>query len=104
MSISLEPATKIVGGNKAVATAGTQVQLTSAVTPCLWVGITAAPANSGSVTVGDANVDATADAENGLSLAAGDTVVLPVNDVSMIWIDAATSGDEVGFLYGTSYD
>jgi hypothetical protein len=80
------------------------VQLTSTVTPCVWLAITAAPANAGNIVVGDANVDATADAENGISLAAGDTFVLPVNDVSMVWIDATTSGDEVGFLYGTSYD
>lgn len=87
-------------GNKAVATAGTAEALVSASTPCAWVVITAAPANTGNITVGDSNVVAAADAEAGVTLAAGDSLTLPVLDLSIVFIDATVSGDEVGFLYG----
>lgn len=100
MSVYDGPATSLGTFNKAVASAGTQEQITSTSTPIAWVVITAAPGNSGSIAVGGANADATADAELGVSLAAGDSIALPINDLSAVWIDATTSGDEVSGLYG----
>ena len=96
-------ASSIVSGNRVVTTAGTQVQLVLSTTVTSeWVVITAAPANTGRITVGDANVDATADAEAGITLGPGDSVSLPVRNLSSVWIDSTVSGDEVGYLYGTS--
>jgi hypothetical protein len=100
MSIYEGPVTSLVGGNKVVTTAGTQVQLVTTSTPCAWVIISAAPANAENIVVGDANVDATADAEAGISLDAGQNIRLDVNDASMIWLDASASGEEVGYLIG----
>ena len=67
------PATGVTGGNFVVTTAGTQLQLTATPTPCVWVKITAAPANTGGIVVGDADVDGSADAESGITVAKGTT-------------------------------
>lgn len=96
----MTPAARLGSGNKVVTTAGTPVQLTSTVTPIVWVIITAAPANGGKITVGDSSVVATADAERGVTLSAGDSVMLPIIDLSLVYLDTTNSGDEVGYLYG----
>ncbi len=101
MSIYSEPAAKVLAGNRVVTTAGTQVQLVTTPTPCVWVKITAAPANTAGITVGDAtNVDPTADAEAGVTIAKATTETFFVKDASELWIDAVTSGDECGYLIG----
>lgn len=100
MSIFTESAASVVGGNKVVTTAGTQVQLVSTSTPCVWVMITAAPANTGGIVVGDSNVDGTADAEAGISVEKAKTETFYVKDASVLWIDAPNSGDECGYLIG----
>ena len=103
MSIYENPVNSIGAGNTVVTTAGTRVQLTTTATPCSWVVITAAPANAGKITVGGSTVVATADAEVGVTLSAGDSFTVPINDVSKVYIDATNSGDEVGYLYGAAY-
>lgn len=100
MSIFTESAASVVGGNKVVTTADTQVQLVSASTPCVWVKITAAPANTGGIVVGDANVSGAADAETGITVAKGTTETFFVKDASVLWLDAPNSGDECGYLIG----
>ena len=94
------PATGVTGGNFVVTTAGTQLQLTATPTPCVWVKITAAPANTGGIVVGDADVDGTADAESGITVAKGTTETFHVSDASLLWVDAPNSGDEFGYLIG----
>lgn len=94
-------ASAIGNGNKVVAAAGTQEALVASSTPALWVVITAAPANAGNITVGASDVDATGDAEAGLTLdAVQSTPLLPVTDLKDLWVDATDNGDEVGFIYG----
>jgi hypothetical protein len=95
-------ASGVVSGNKVVASAGTQERLVAQPAACSWIVITAAPANAGNITIGASDVDATADAEAGITLDAGQsTPVLPVNNASLLWVDATNSGDEVGYIYGT---
>lgn len=100
MSIYEGSAAAIVSGNFVVDTAGTQEQLTATSTPCVWVKVTAAPANTGGIVVGDSNVDGTADAENGITVAKGTTETFFVRDASLLWVDAPNSGDEFGYLIG----
>lgn len=100
MSIYQESAESVLGGNTVVTSAGTQVQLITTSTPCVWVKVTAAPANTAGIVVGDANVDATADAETGITVAKGATETFYVKDASKLWIDAPNSGDECGYLIG----
>lgn len=100
MSIYNGPATSIVSGNFVVDTAGTQERLTATPTPCVWVKITAAPANTGGIVVGDSNVDGTADAENGITVAKNTTETFYISDASLLWVDAPNSGDEFGYLIG----
>jgi len=100
MSIYAESAAKVVGSNVVVASAGTQVQITATPTPCVWVMVTAAPANTGGIVVGDSSVDGTADAETGVSVAKGTTETFFVKDASELWVDAPTSGDECAVLIG----
>lgn len=100
MSIYNGPASSIESGNFVVDTAGTQERLTADSTPCVWVKVTAAPANTGGIVVGDADVDATADAENGITVAKGETETFHVMDASLLWVDAPNSGDEFGYVIG----
>ena len=100
MSIYAESAAKVVGSNVVVTTAGTQVQITATPTPCVWVKVTAAPANTAGIVVGDSSVDATGDAETGITIAKGTTETFFVKDASELWIDAPTSGDECAVLIG----
>lgn len=81
-------------GTRAVATAGTQVKLSNTSIACYQVMITAAPANSGDIFVGDKDVDNTY-----VALAAGDSHTIDIDDVSKVWIDAATNGEGVDFTY-----
>lgn len=100
MSIYEGPASKIVSGNFVVTTAGTQQRLTATSTPCVWVKITAAPANTAGIVVGDADIDATADAETGITIAKGTTETFHISDANLLWVDAPNSGDEFGYLIG----
>lgn len=101
MSVYEQPAATLEAGNTVVTAAGTPVQLTSTSTPCAWVKITAAPNNGGNITVGDEdNVDATSDAEAGVTLDAGVTETFYVQNANVLWLDTTNSGDEVGYLIG----
>ncbi len=100
MSVYTESAASIVSGNFVVTTAGTQQQLSATSIPCVWVMITAAPANTAGIVVGDANVDGTADAENGITVPKATTETFFVRDASLLWVDAPNSGDEFGYLIG----
>lgn len=94
-------------GQKTVATAGTQLALVAAKTLVENLLITAPAANAGVVYIGDADVSST----TGLVIAAGATVNLAdlvkaegkvFFDLNKIYVDAATNGDKVTFLYLTS--
>lgn len=81
-----------------VTTAGTPVQLTTAVSPCAGVYITAESDNTGVIAVGFTNsVRAALTAQKGTILGARERIFLPVEDASLIWLDASISTDGVSY-------
>ena len=86
-------------GRQTVSSAGTRVQLSSTDTPVKRVVVEAFRINPGIVVVGGQNVVASQSTRQGISLASGDTVTLYVNNLTDIYVDAATSGDGVSFIW-----
>ena len=87
-------------GVTVVTTAGTDVVL-AASTLAKWVAITAQSDNTGFIAVGATGVDATVATGTGVLLAAGDTFILPVDNLADVFIDSTVSGDGVRYTYGT---
>ncbi len=88
------------GGIKAVTTAATRVQLSTTEFACEAVIIQALEANTGHIVVGGGDVVASAASRVGFRLPSGSNptpVVLPVKDLSLIWLDATVSGEGVCF-------
>lgn len=85
-------------GQDTVATTGTAVQLndgTSLTVPSnASLRVKGLSSNGGIVYVGDDTVAA----GNGYELGAGESVVLSVDDVTAVWIDAGTAGDGVSWI------
>lgn len=92
--------TGIGHGVTVVTTAGTDVAL-AASTPAKWVTIQAQSDNTTRVAVGATGVDAVIATGNGISLAAGDSITLPVDNLADVFIDALTNGEGVRYVYGT---
>ena len=91
----------IAHGVKVVTTAGTDVPLVATSTPAKWVDIQAQTDNTGIIAVGAAGVDATVATGTGKSLAAGESLLYPIDDLADIYIDATVNGEGVRFTYGT---
>lgn len=90
-------------GSKATVTAGTRVALTASKTLVRGLRITAKPANTGLIYLGDSAVAAS----NGYLLDAGDTADLAgmaggedaVFDLSKLYIDSSVNAEGVTFAY-----
>lgn len=88
------------GSYKQVTAAGTRVQLTATETQITGVIIQAFEDNTGYVAVGGSDVVAL----NGstrkciIMLAPGASVTVPVRELSLIYIDSTTNGDEVNYF------
>ena len=82
-------------GQKVVTTAGTEVPLVGVSTP-LVVGVTvkALVGNGDKIYVGLDGVDST----NGFELSPGEQIFIPINDLELVFIDAASDGDGVSFI------
>lgn len=91
--------TSINTGRKTVTTAGTAVVLASSTT-CKWVAITAETDNTSIVVVGDSGVIAALATREGTPLSAGDTIVIPIDNLADVYIDSLVNGEGVTFLYG----
>jgi hypothetical protein len=96
-----ETTTAIANGTKNVTTSGTPVQLLSSSTAWTTVVVCAKPTNTGVIAVGASNVVAASANLNAIPLMPGDSISLPINDVSKVYIDATVSGEGVAFLYLT---
>ena len=102
----------IYGGNKTVAAAGTPVPLAPQRTPACWIQIQAKSGNGstiyvvGSGVVDSRNSSSTTDNTGGRDISPGGSIELGNSsgtnfyDLNKIYIDAATGGDGVKFLYG----
>lgn len=86
-------------GRKVVTTAGTRVVL-AASTPCKWVKVTAETDNTGVIVLGLSTVVAALATRRGTPLYAGDTAVMPIDDLANAYIDSTVSTDGVTFVYG----
>lgn len=85
-------------GHTNVTTAGTAVAL-AASTPCSSVTITALSGNTGTIAVGASTVLAAVGAtRRGIPLNAGDSVSIPIANVSTLFIDSTVNGEGVSWL------
>jgi len=90
--------TTLTDGRKVVTTAGTRVALATS-TACKEVVITAETDNTGIVAVGAAaTVIASLATRTGIPLSPGDSIVLQIDNLADIGLDATVSGDGVTFM------
>ncbi|NIR31662.1 MAG: hypothetical protein GWN84_20590 [Gammaproteobacteria bacterium] len=91
----VKPATTPRNGEKLVATAGTAVTLVGASTIVKsGVRIKARKGNTGTVYIGDSNVDST----NGYPLEPGESEFVEIEDLQSIYIDADNNSDGVRYF------
>jgi len=98
-TISRHDLTEIADNRKVVTTAGTRVQLTAAMASIIT--ITAETDNTGNIAVGGSTVVAATGSQRGAILGPGDSITLPVEQISDIYIDSTVSGDGVTYVYFT---
>lgn len=92
----LERPPDVIGdGGATVATAGTAVQLSTTDTPCKKVEIYALATNTGNVFVGGTTVSSA----RGAVLEQARSVVLWIDNLNKIYVDAASSADGVSYVY-----
>jgi len=92
--------TTLSDNRKAVATAGTALQLIVASTPCKYVMVSADLGNTNPVVVGGSTVVAASDSQRGIVLVPGnDPVRIDISNVNLLYVDAQTNGDAVTFFY-----
>jgi len=82
-----------VVGTKATVTAGTPVQITGTSTSIKCIVIKAKAGNTGIVYVGNSNTTEV------FELSAKESITVPINDLSKIWIDSAVNGEGVCYAY-----
>lgn len=89
-----DPAAQLITGTKTVTSAGTAEQITATSTP-LQKGVTivANSANTGVVYIGDSAVDSSS-----FSLAAGEQIFFPIDDLSKVWLDVSVSAEGVSYI------
>ena len=86
-----------ISGQKAVTTAGTEVQLHASLLANCAVMIKALPANTGIMYVGQAA--GAVSSSTGLPLSAGDALIMDnVGNLNEIWVDASVNGESVAWL------
>ena len=94
-----EPGKAIGDGRKIVTAAGTREALVASSVPCKEVAITAETDNTGSIVVGGNSVIAALATRQGTPLEPGDSVILKVSDLIVVYLDSMISGDGVTFTY-----
>lgn len=79
-----------------VPVAGTRVQFPNVVTKV--IAMTAETDNTGEVVVGGSGVIAALATRRGIPMAAGDSVILAVTNLNLLWLDATVNGDGVTYV------
>ena len=98
--MAYEIAGKIVSGRKAVASAGTAVQLTTTSTHCFMVIVSADLGNTNPVVIGGSDVVAVSGSQKGIVLVPGNNpVMIVIDDVNKIYVDSQSDGDAVCYAY-----
>ncbi len=94
--------TGIGDGNKCSTAAGTRIALTGTSTAAKYVILTAMTGNTSTVVAGGSTVVATAStARRGTPLNPGQSMGLPVDNLTDVFIDTLTTGDGVSYAYLT---
>lgn len=96
------PSQNVADGRKTSTTPGTAVQIVASgtiATSSDSVMVQALLTNTNPVTVGASTTLAASGSRRGAILSAGQAVVLDVDDPSVLWLDVATSGDGVSYLF-----
>lgn len=86
-------------GRKVTTSAGTAVAL-AASTTCKWVLATALTSNTQQVNVGLTGVIAAAGTSTGVPLLPGASVLIPVANVSTVFVNSRVDAEGVSFIYG----
>lgn len=86
------------GGKKTVTNAGTAECLVSSTKPCAGVIIQALRTNTGFIFIGGTDVLGTAGSENGISITPAQTIMIPANNLNVIYLDATVSGEGVTYI------
>jgi hypothetical protein len=89
-----QPQAALYTGKKTVAAAGTAEALGESQTLTVGVTIKAEADNTGTVYVGDEDVDSA----SGFQLAKGESIFIPINDLAAVYLDVSVSGDGVTYL------
>lgn len=92
--------TTLTDGRKTIATAGTAAAIRASLA-CKWVIVTALKVNTADVYVGGASVSADVDTEVGTPLAAGESLTIPIDNASKVFIDVLVNGEGVTFTVGS---
>ena len=98
-STSGDVATTLTDGRQTVTTPGTAVAIRASLA-CRWVIVTALRTNTAQVNVGGSGVLATVGGTTGTSLLAGESVTIPIDNASKVFVDARTAGEGVSFTVG----
>jgi hypothetical protein len=98
--MAYEIANRLVSGRKTVAAHGTAEKLIATATDCFMVIVSADLGNTNPVVVGSADVVAASGSQKGIVLVPGNNpVLLLINDLSKVYVDAQTNGDAVCYTY-----
>ena len=87
--------TSVADGRKVVTVAGTRVQFDPL--ECRAVAFTAELGNTGVIVIGGPTVVAAAGTRTGTPLSAGDTAILAVNNMKLVYMDATVNGEGVTY-------
>lgn len=91
---------KIVSGRTTVTTSGTAVRVTSTSTPIPGVWVAGDIGNSNVMIVGDSSVEGTSGSQQGIIIGpAESSIFIPINNLNLLYVDAASSGDELIWCY-----
>lgn len=90
----------IIGdGRKVVATAGTAELLSTTSVKISSVIIQAETDNTGTIVVGGSTVVAAQATRRGIALTPGDSLVLDIIDLSLLYLDTTVNGDGVTYIW-----
>jgi len=95
----VSPSNPTIGqGRKVVTTPGTPVVLAVATT-CKTITIQAEKDNTSDVIIGGSGVVGPLATREGIYLSPGDSVDLPINDLSLVFVDALVATEGVTYIY-----
>lgn len=87
-------------GSATVTTAATRVQLSTV--SCVKVDIQAKLGNTGIIVVGGSGVVASSGTRKGIALNAGDSYLVEVRNLNLLWIDSTVSGEGITYTVFSS--